>query len=491
MRLNLEISYGKDKLNINVSVGNGNVSVKWLALMASHRFATQEKSTCFVGSNVKNFRPLPKNVYTDKSSFLSPIRPVNEVLVDGEKVNVELYNELPLDEYARPIYHPWYIIAFHNSEEHSDLSAKLLQEKEQEAKDIDHHRLREEEEHRIASNLPKLKTMREMMREQLSDQTMIETAMQNEWNLIINNGILDVTVPNREEQEAIRKFLLANYAELSHMFKYYSAVNSQGGTHTLEFIEFSKLVHETKILSGENANIILKFFGADPKTTNIHSEIHKWEFFVSFVKIATYKYVTLAKKPSMTRKKKEHDTTVSKASSPTPSQAVEMMYDEHFKPRIDQLPASAAIKASLGSEEGLLLLHHHLVSLRKTFCTYSETPFDEDTMDENIQNGAMTVKQFSAFATFFLGIAMNENGVTMKDVRQIFSASQSDEASNEEETQLKDENIDSHQELMVFSEFIEAVARLGVLKHSSSNANNDESHMDCIKMALERIKEHE
>lgn len=466
---------------MNVSVGKGSASIKWLAMMASHRFATREQSNCFVGSNVRTFRPLPKNIYTEKSSFLSPDRPVNEALSDGDKVCVELYHELPLDEYSRPIYHPWYVIAFHISEHRSTLRATLLKEKEEKAMEIDRIRLLEEQQQRIASNLPKLKKMRDLMREQLLGQGMIESALDNDWNLILNNGILDVIVPNREEQESIRKFLLANYAELSNMFKYYSAVNSQGGTHTLEFIEFSKLIHETEVLSGENANMILKFFGADQKTTTIHSEIDKWEFFVSYIKIAKF----VGKKQGMKQKKKGL-----KASYLNPSQALEMVYNNHFKPVISRLPASSELKATLGSEEGLLMLHDYLTSLRKTFCTFSETPFDKASINEDILVGAMNMKQFSAFATFFLGITMSESGVTMKDVRQIFSSSQTDEASNEEEAQLKDDNIDSHQELMIFPEFIEATARLGLLKYSKTNENYNASQMDCIKMALERIQEH-
>ena len=323
------------------------------------------------------------------------------------------------------------------------------------------------------------------MREQLSDKTLIETAMKNDWEQILNSGVFDHIVPNKEEQEAIHEFLLANYSDLSHMFKYYSAVNSQGGTHTLEFIEFSKLVHETEILLGENANMILKFFGADPKTTNIHSEIDKWEFFVSFVKIAIYKHIDLAKKQSLNRKKKGREAAISKTSSPTPSQAMAMMFNVHFKPVIARLTVSTAIKASLGSEECLLLLHNHLVTLRRTFCVYIKSSFDEKTMDEHIQEGAMTVKQFSSFATLFLGISMNED-VTMKEVRQIFSAAQSD-TENEAETRLTDVNFDSHQELMVFPEFIEAVARLGVLKYCKRDAVKPE--IECIKLALQRIEE--
>ena len=529
MRVNLEISHGKTVMNINASVGNGKASIKWLGMMAAHRFATVENSN-FVGSSLKTFRPLPKCVYTDKMPFLFPDSTVMEAIGGGgggddggKKVYVELYDNVSLDEHSIPIYHPWYIIAFHISEQNAEIRSKLIAKMKREVEQIDQQRSRELEDNRIASNLPKLKLMREIMKDQLAHQTSIEAAMRNEWNLITNSGILDIIVPKQEEQEIIRMFLLENYADMSHMYKYYSAVNSQGGTHTLEFIEFSKLVHESEILLGENANMILTFFGADPKRTNIHSEINLWEFFVSFIKIAIYKHITLPKKQSMTKKKKGRQATVSRASKITPSRAVQIMWDEHFVPLIARLPASAELKASLASEEGLLLLHDHLPCLKKYFCIYAEIDIqDDDNDNENenvtdsntttadssnmvdedsdsrggsIQEGAMTLKQFSAFATFFLGISMNDNGVTMKDVRQIFSASQSDEESNEEETHFEEKD---HQELLVFPEFIEAIARLGVLKYSSTGmgaSDDTTSHavqklpLECIRRALGRILE--
>ena len=67
----------------------------------------------------------------------------------------------------------------------------------------------------------------------------------------------------------------------------------------------------------------------------------------------------------------------------------------------------------------------------------------------------------------------------------MFSTSQNDEASNETEIQLEDDNIDSHQELMVFPEFIESVARLGVLKYSADN--DEEALLESMQKALDRI----
>ena len=166
---------------------------------------------------------------------------------------------------------------------------------------------------------------------------------------------------------------------------------------------------------------------------------------------------------------------------------------------------------------------------------------EEDTKDTNggDPNGAMTCKQFSAFASDagFLGgdqkirrfSVMNigrkgsviskgkdENkvGVTLKDIRQIFAASQHHLEPTEKKAVEEGDDIVHHHELMgrsivhaveysllnevitqifhflaiVFSEFLEAVARLGVLKYQEDKTKGDGeklSYYECIKLGIE------
>ena len=44
------------------------------------------------------------------------------------------------------------------------------------------------------------------------------------------------------------------------MYKFYSAINTGGGTHTIEYIELCKFITETGILTEEHSNAILKVF---------------------------------------------------------------------------------------------------------------------------------------------------------------------------------------------------------------------------------------
>ena len=60
-------------------------------------------------------------------------------------------------------------------------------------------------------------------------------------SLIRQSGILDNIVPDSAQQEEIKAFLVKYFVELNDLYKFYSAVNSGGGTHTLEYIELCKV----------------------------------------------------------------------------------------------------------------------------------------------------------------------------------------------------------------------------------------------------------
>lgn len=277
--------------------------------MAAQRYALlipngrmrQRELKSYIGS-LRKPQLLPKNVYTDEIPFLHPDSTINKQLSDGQEVHIDLYDKLQLDKYDVPQYSAFANIAFFVSDCKAEFREKLTIEKQKEAKEYDEIRAKEAEEERIASNRPKLQKMRNILMEQLRDEQILTSTITNVWTSIVNSGVLDTLVPSNNEQVEIKKFFTKNYEEISNMYKYYSAVNSGGGTHTLEYIEFTKFLQETNILHSLPSNMIIKLFGASPST--IHSEIIQWEFFVSCIKIAIYKYITLAKKNNATLKKR-------------------------------------------------------------------------------------------------------------------------------------------------------------------------------------------
>jgi hypothetical protein len=289
----------------NVTVGNGNSTIKWLSLMASHQIFSLNHCRC------RGMRLLPNNVYTQNTSFLHPDHKIKDVLSDGETVQIELCNRMQLGEQCNPIYHPWCAIAFFSSsEDKSEFRQQLIKELQQKSMLQDQEKLKILAKKQESINKPKILKMKEILKDQFMDADEAKTSMQHEWELIVESGVLDSIADTMAEKENIRRTLETHFAVLNHIYKYYSAVNSQGGTHTLEFIEFSKLINDAEILdSGDNTSMILTFFGSD-----IASEVKLWQLMVSFLKIAVYKYITLVKKqtrrPSsyyITKKKQEEE----------------------------------------------------------------------------------------------------------------------------------------------------------------------------------------
>ena len=156
---------------------------------------------------------------------------------------------------------------------------------------------------KIEIERPKIALMKNVMKDQFVDEELIGKVMSREWAIIKDSGILDNMVPDHDQQEEIKLFFTANFVELTDMYKFYSAVNSGGGTHTLEYIELCKFITETGILGEEHSNTILKVFleshirglgGRDPKVKpSIHSEICQTEFFVALIKISVSFHMTM------------------------------------------------------------------------------------------------------------------------------------------------------------------------------------------------------
>lgn len=282
-------------------------------------------------------------------------------------------------------------------------------------------------------------------------------------------------------------------------------------------------VTETGILGEEHSNAILKLFvdshirdmngrGSTIKPS-IHSEIRRHEFFVSLIKIAIYKLITIPKKEISKMRKKGYEVSVAKATMPTVPAALERIYQDYLYPVLKKMPAGSKMRDALGSDEVLLLFHQHLKQLSNVFEEYAEAnESDEASIHSKkdlpgIPSGSMALKQFGLFASDSGFVGGDESirrfslvnatesfignkplvvttGVTVKDVRQIFAASQHDIVINDAEKKVITTYDKDHQELMVFSEFLEAIARLGVLKYHNDSTL---SHETCIKYAVAKV----
>ena len=307
MKLCVTIDAGEVTREVTLPVGDGSQTIKWLAYAAAYKVVhstNRHVPRKDISSLPLKTQLLPKNVKTDDCPFLHPYDIINDCLVDGQRVIVDLYTSLDLDEYGAPILSPWAFIAFRHDERHEEERNHLIEEKKLEVETYQREKANEARIAKIKIEKPKIEMMRQVMAAQLQSNSDIAATLNEEWVLIKNSGILDNIVPDEKQQDEIRSFLTKYFVELNDLYKFYSAVNSGGGTHTLEYIELCKFLTETGILGEENSNAILRIFVDSHITSgkgrgmrpSIHSEIRRYEFFVALMKIAILKNITLPKR---------------------------------------------------------------------------------------------------------------------------------------------------------------------------------------------------
>ena len=279
----------------------------------------------------------------------------------------------------------------------------------------------------------------------------------------------------------------------------------------MEYIEFNKFLIETNIFgTADHSSILLKIFlGSaiydtmnDESTSicqsaaNIAAEIHQHQFFICLVRIAIYNYSTLQKQRFTTLKNKGHEASIAKVSTPSCFEALQSLYHEYLLPFIRKKATGATIKKVLGSDEILLLFNENIEVLGSLFVKYSSeignNPSDKELVmqgDDKVapKDANLDLKQFTnlvndAFVANVSATSVEEGletheetVITLKDVRQIFSASQQDTIENEEEQKsnhasTKGQSLAQHRHehhmSMDFAEYLEAVARIGVMKRT-------------------------
>ncbi|GFH57640.1 hypothetical protein CTEN210_14116 [Chaetoceros tenuissimus] len=405
--------------------------------MASHRFSGKKS--------------LPKGICLEHEPFLHPDEKLTHYNIqENDKVIVELYDKICLDELSCPVYSNWTTIAFFTSSK-KDLRGKLIEEQIEKAKLYKIEQQKLDEEKTLLENKPRIAKMKQLLSNQFLDHTQMNTCLSKEWNEL-DHHVLERLVPAKDEIEAVKQVFLKSYFELAATFKYFSALNSQGGVHRLEFLEFQKLVHDTgllKDLSGTSSGVILKIFGSD-----LSKELCRSEFLLCIVRLALFK-----KSRSKKNKQLGRENTISLSST------IEGIVENYFRTHLESLSLSKTIKEALNEDSCLLCLHKYLTPMERTFSRFSEN------------SESMTLKQFTAFGTLFQS---EENGLTQKQIRQVFSSSQSDIASSEEDTN------NEHDELMVFPEFVEGLVRLAVLIYPTETRHSSKV-LDSLEKTLQEF----
>ena len=514
MILNATLKSDDKVTTIPIPVGNGDHSFKWLALAASEHLAQQSSSMLkrnhLVGHKylISKRRLRPKDIYTDTISFFHPDALIKDHLADGDSITMELYSSktLPLDEYYQPNLSTWSSICFGISEANADERDRLIKAKMAQLEQERQQREALALERRLNWERPRIACMTTILEKQLLDQEEMEASARREWSLIVGSGKIDNIVKGEEEKAKCCEIFVQHYQGLCELYKDFSVVNTGGdtdnennGSHqTLEFIEFSKLLFDCKI--SLSSAVMQKLFVESSfrgrgkvAGTGIEKELDRVEFFLSLIKISSYKFIALRRREQSMLRRKGHSKAISHATTPSPSEALQMLYDENLRPVLAAMPV-ARVKQALASKEAMLLFYEHLEKLVEIFNTYANKEEDAD-LNASFESrsttrntdGTMLGAKFLSFArdVNFLDSVAEANGednrsmvstCTPLDVRKSFAASRNDDG-------VSDEGV-------AFCEFLEAIARLGIItffSQSSDNSCNEKvTIIDCIRRALER-----
>lgn len=482
MKLLVTIRLGPCSTKLTIPAGSGDRTFKWLALATVQHLALQQQQlrrrTRLLAADElvllsSSARPLPKDVYSADACFLHPEHRIKDHVVDGGEVTVELHDEILLDEYGAQQLSRWSRIAFHVGQDSSEEREHLIAEKEQELERVCRRREQEALRSRLDWERPRLEEMKAIMTAQLRaiDATVVQKMVKKEWEMILSSGALDRNVKDETELTKIFDFFSEHYIEITELYRYYAAVNSGGSGYTLEYIEFSKFLSETNTLAAErHSSAVQKLFleshvkGERRRraSAGIEVEIGVSEFLLSLVKISYYKFITIKRKELSILRRNGRDVFADVSIGPF--DALTMLWENHLRPVIEKMPA-AHVKTVLASNEVMLLLHEHLKLLSLVFrrygkCFECEAEVNDDR-NERSPPGCISINSFQALATDASLINAKDGPVeqdtgqlTTTEARMAFSASV---------IALPETEDDSECELS-FAEFLEAIARLGIMR---------------------------
>ena len=530
MILNATLKSDGKATTIPIPVGDGDHSFKWLALAASEhltlRSSTLRRSKHLATDLISKTHLRPRDVYTESTSFFHPEALLKDHLVDGDDITVELYSSSgpSLDEHHRPSLSQWSRICFGIGDANADERDRLIEEKTAQLQRERQRREQLELERRINWERPRLDCMTSILEEQLvgSQGTSIEQAARKEWALIIGSGKIDNVVKGEEERAKCCEILVQHYLSLCELYKDFSVVNTGGGIadgdssqQTLEYMEFSKLLVDCKI-SLSSAVVQKIFLESSVRGRGgmnimgkggIEVELCRYEFLISLVKLSSYQFIALRRREQSMLRRKGHSKAISHATTPSPSEALQMLFDENLRPVLEAMPV-ARVKHALASKEAMLLFFEHLETLTAIFSSYADVigeygvdgadasmSFDESratgatTFTGSVlppQGSLMSGTRFFSFARDASFLQSNESDggdnrsglgeCSPLDVRKAFAASRMDLGGG-------DEGIN-------FPAFIEAVARLGIMTFyrqcSENPCSGEDKLVTCIRRALEK-----
>jgi hypothetical protein len=136
MRLRVRCVYHESEELLELSVGDGRRTFKWLGLVAAQRFAAlskpsgrrRQRETTHGTDFSTSARLLPCRVHTSANPFCHPDNLLVNEVRDGEEVVVVLSDKMAVDGVGQPAMDRWQYIAFETSEHRRGHRQQALEE---------------------------------------------------------------------------------------------------------------------------------------------------------------------------------------------------------------------------------------------------------------------------------------------------------------------------------------------------------------------------
>mmetsp|Transcript_39812 Transcript_39812/g.124410 ORF Transcript_39812/g.124410 Transcript_39812/m.124410 type:complete len:515 (-) Transcript_39812:2070-3614(-) len=488
MHLLCTIQHGETSVTIDLPCGHGNKTVKWLAIAAMQRYTIEAPR-----GRLRRREKKPHTISTtqlqccsvasEECSYYSPSDVINEVFYDGQEITVMLAAGMAVDGVGAPFlqsgqHQRWKTIAFSQRPEVVE-GAKMEEDNAQ-------RREREETERRERAELlerlsSKADHMREILKSQLYDPARIRFAADEDWFRMNPHGEIAELEPDAVCRRRLREKFNAEYANICEVFKVSAASGTGIGTHKIEFLEFSNFIHEANIFSTTEDEALLEsiFHECCVERISKHqgeSEIDRHDFFVALLLLAKEKY-SLKNAANMRTSDLVRVGMGMEGGMYAPlDSAFTNLMNEYVMPFIEKFSIGPPVKTALGTIEILAMLADNEAPLRECFRDYSSAY--DDRPGQKQHDDELNLREFGKLLSD-AGLFGEGQEMSAQQARQAFAGAQQENLSTDDGDTATTSS--SHLEQMNFPEFIEAIARVGVV--------NSDPEAQTIQEKIERAVE--
>ena len=478
MKIVVACVFGRERKDIVVPCGSGHKTFKWLALTAATRFSASSPHGRLRAREAKAStdgaaRCLPTNLTRgspdmDKTGlpFLHPMDMVADHFKDMDVVTVDLAEAVLVDDTGAPSLTRWATIAFSVSDgQAASRSAALAEEQK-----ISDDRQRENDEMRRAIRKKeadsKATTMREILRDKLHDGAEVAHSMAEDWAAMLRNTHFVDLCRNPALQRNVQMMVKAYYVPLSELFKFYAASSAGVGTsNEMEMAEYSSFLIEAAVFrpAPHISDVMHELFSHSLRGVNVKN-MDRPSFLVSTIFMAWLKFIDGGRTTTNPICKKIPrdlvDYQVADSCMPL-DVAFGKLVEVNLQPLIAKHGVGTVVKHALNDSEVLAMYYDHLQLLHEQFLVYSSSVSAEEVQSGVTEGNSMTLSEFGKLVedSGLIGKhTAEQDELTIREVRQAFAGSQGEHAEEAAGQSL------GHAHRMDFPEFIDAIARIGVLK---------------------------